>query len=196
MKLTIQEVYALNQAQGAYDKQKKRVFALSLLLVHNNKALQAEIDKFEEARKKLEGDEDIVAYQKERQEIVNKFLIPKAGGGYETDNQNGQMVYKLKEGTDSALLDAELKVFDGGKEAVVKKIEANNKEINEQVNVPIEVKVKSITNVEHVKSLSLESLVILAPVIKVKLTEDVLGDKGDSLTTADIKRLMTYCTFE
>lgn len=189
MELTVVEVYALREAQKHYDAQEKRNFKLSLLMVQNTKVLNTFIEEFEEAKKKLSTDE-ITEYQKTRQGIIDTHRIKKADGSFETTTVNGQMVYKLGE---LEQLEHKLKDFDSKHESIMEEIKKNEAQIIQLSEEKHDIKLKAITDKKMIESLDLRTLVVCAPIIKMTLTEDILGDLADKLTITDVERLTKYC---
>lgn len=190
MELSVNEMYELRKAQEMYDGQEKRNFKLSLLLVQNNKVLNGHIKDFEDAQKKMAEQEDVKAYTEERQKMIDSHRIKKTDGSFETTMVEGKLMYRLDK-VDA--LNKKLDVFDKEHEEVIKKLEGNEKEMQEMIDAPVEVKLKCITDKTYVQALDAKTLVALAPIIKVSLTEDLLESKGEELTIHQMERLLQYC---
>lgn len=183
-------MYELNQAQDAYDKQEKRVFKLSLLMVKNTKTLRSFLETFEETRKKLIETEEFLKYSKIRQQVINEHRIPK-GNEFETTIANGQRVFKLDRMEE---LEEKIKVLEAENKEVVEANENAIKEVEKSMDEKHEINLACITDEKQVEALELKTLVILAPIIKIKLSDKVLSDDvASSLTTSDISRLEKYC---
>lgn len=196
MELTVTEMYDLYKGQEAYDAQKNRVFKLSLLMVSNSKKLKARLETFEETRKELLDSEEYVAYATKRQKIIDSHRIKKTDGSFETTMQQGQLVYKLDNVKE---LEDKLNAFDAeeGHAELIEKNKNGMKEVEAAMEEKHEIDLRGITTPTQVQALELKTLVILAPIIKVKLTEEVLGATiAESLTVKDLQRLENYCAIE
>ena len=190
MKLSIKEMKVLETAQSQYDQQKKRVFQLSLILVKNAKVIKSHLEDFETARKNAFETPELIKFREERQAIVDEHRIKKPDGTFDIVQQQGQQAYKLERIEE---MNAKVAKFEEGYKDLIEGEKKANEELTKRHDDPIEVKLQSITDPKHIEVLSTKTLAVLAPIIKVKLTEELLGKKADEFTSAELERVMEYC---
>jgi predicted transcriptional regulator len=192
MNLSIKEMKVLGTAQALYDAQEKRDFKLSLILVKNAKIIKGHLEDFEEARKSVIETPELVKFREGRQKIVDAYRVQKEDGSFEITQQNGQQVYKL-DPSRLGEMNAKIAKYEEEHADVIKKEKEANEDLTKRHEEPIEVKLQSVTSPKHIEIMSTQTLAALAPIIKVKLTEKLLAEKGDKFTSRELERIMEYC---
>jgi len=192
MKIVFKELYSIVEGQNKYDAQEKRMFDLTLLLVKNTKIAKAEIETFEEVKDKLVKSDDFVNYQQERQKLIDDYRLLDKDGKPISANQNGQQGFQL-DPTKLDELQKKLIEFDKPHKTMLDEILTINEEASKKLNEEVDIPLKKITKIKHIEALSLETLVLLAPIVNVKLTEKMLIGKKDQMKASELDRILDFC---